>query len=111
MTGDKMKGVLENDVLQGCIEYLTIRGIYCWRNNTGAVKNGKRFIRFGFPGSSDIIGILPDGRFLAVECKREKGGVLSAMQKSFLSAIEKNNGVAIVANSVQKLAEELNKKL
>lgn len=105
------KGVKEDEVLHGCLEYLRLRGIFCFRNNSGAAKVGKRLIRFGLPGSSDIIGILPDGRFLAVECKREKGGVLSDLQKSFLSAIESNNSVAIVANSVEKLAEELNKIL
>lgn len=105
------KGMMEDEVLRGCLEYLKLKGIYCYRNNTGAAKIGKRFIRYGFPGSSDIIGILPDGRFLAVECKREKGGRLSDLQKEFLSAIEKNNGVPIVARSVQELQEELEKYL
>lgn len=101
-------GAEESAVLKGCLEYLRLRGIYCWRNNTGAVKNGNRFIRFGFPGSSDILGILPDGRFLAVECKRGKGGVVSELQKEFLHNIEENGGVAVVATSVEILAEKIN---
>ena len=100
----------ENIVLKQCLEYLQMKGIYCWRNNTGAVRNGRRFIRFGFPGSADILGILHDGRFLAVECKRGNGGVVSELQKDFLHNIEINGGVAIVANSVEKLKEELEKK-
>ena len=60
----------ESDVLRGCLDYLKMKNIFCYRNNSGATKVGSRFIRFGYKGSSDIIGILPDGRFLAVECKR-----------------------------------------
>lgn len=104
------KGVKEDVVLRSCLEWLRLNGIYSWRNNSGAVKVGRRFIRFGFPGSSDIIGILPGGRFLAVECKREKGGVLSDLQKDFLSNIEKNGGIAIVAHSVDELKEKLSEK-
>lgn len=64
----------EDVVLHQCLEYLKMKGIYCWRQNSGAVRIGKRFVRFtSINGVSDIIGILPDGRFLAIECKREQG--------------------------------------
>ena len=56
---------------------------------------------------SDILGILPDGRFLAVECKREKGGVVSPEQKEFLLNINANGGVGIVVHSVDELAKAL----
>lgn len=102
-------GMKENEVLRGCLEYLRANGIFCFRNNTGAVKIGRRFIRYGTPGSSDILGIMPDGRFLAVECKREKGGRLSELQKAFLTAIQINGGVSIVARSVDELKKELEK--
>ena len=91
-------------MLKSCLEYLDIRGIYHWRQNTGALKVGNRF---GMPGVSDILGILPGGRFLAVECKRPKGGVLSPCQKDFLGNIQRNGVVAIVAHSASELHEEL----
>ena len=100
-----MKGAKENSVLSSCLEYLQLKQIFCWRNNTGAVKIGRSFIRYGFVGSSDIIGILPDGRFLAVECKRENGGVLSEQQKIFLKKIQENKGIACVVHSVKELME------
>ena len=99
----KAKGQKENVVLSQCLDYLQIRGIMAWRNNTGALKVGRRFVRFGFPGSSDILGILPNGQFLAVECKREKGGKLSDKQVEFLSRIKENGGVAVCVNSVNEL--------
>ena len=45
---------------------------WCERQNTGAYKDGQRFIRYGWPGCSDSLGMLKDGRFLAVEVKAEK---------------------------------------
>ena len=93
----------ENVVLSQCLSYLQIRGIFAWRNNSGALKIGRRFIRFGLPGSSDILGILPNGQFLAVECKREKGGKLSDKQVEFLSRIKQNGGVAVCIHSVNEL--------
>ena len=39
------------------------------RNNTGAIQRGKRFFRFGKPGSSDIILFLPNGKTLFLEIK------------------------------------------
>lgn len=106
-----IKGQKENIVLQQCLIYLNCRGIFAFRNNTGALKIGKRFVRFGYPGSSDIIGILPDGRFLAVECKRENGGILSGKQVEFLSRIKENGGVALVVHSLNDLEKNINSLL
>ena len=65
-------------------------------------------MRFGLVGSSDIIGILPNGRFLAVECKKENGGVLSDKQKEFLTQIRLNGGFAVCVNSLFDLESKLN---
>lgn len=99
--------MLESDIQKQCLELLKLYNIYCWRQNTGAFKKGKSYIKFAFKGCSDILGICPDGRFLAVECKRTSGGILSDEQKEFLVNIKKNGGVAIIANSVERLKEEL----
>jgi hypothetical protein len=97
----------ENEVKRACLEYLTLQGIYAWINNTGALPVGdKRFIRFGLKGSSDIIGILPGGRFLAVECKSDAGR-LSDAQRNFLEAVKEHGGIAIVAHSPEDIARAL----
>mgnify|MGYP002860351187 CR=1 FL=1 len=101
------KGMKESAVLDQCLVYLKAKGLYVWRNNTGAVRVGRRFIRFGYVGSSDILGITKDGRFLAVECKREKGGVLSDAQKEFIAEINRNGGVAVCVHSVMELVQKL----
>jgi len=100
--------VPESEVLRQCIAYLYARRIFAWRNNTGAAKTEDgRFVRFGLPGASDILGILPGGKFLAVECKRSSGGKVSPQQQAFLDRIKKEGGVAIIATSVEDLIRRL----
>ena len=95
--------------MKDCIEYLQLRNIFVWRNNSGALKGGR--LRFGLKGSSDILGLLPNGRFLAVECKREKGGVVSEEQRKFLQTITENKGLAVCVNSVEQLKEIIEKNI
>ena len=93
-----------------CLSFLQQNGIFVWRQNSGAVRVGKRFVRFtSIKGVSDIIGLTSDGRFIAVECKRERGGVLSPEQKKFLESVKRNGGIGIVANSLDTLISELKK--
>ena len=93
----------ESHVLTSCLKYLTTRGIYHWRNSTGAVRIAPgRFIRFGKVGSSDIIGCLPDGRFLAVECKAPRGR-LAPEQSAFLEKIRGLGGVAAMVRGWKEL--------
>jgi len=93
----------EGAVVQACLEYLGIYGAFVWRNNTGSLKDKiNRPVFFGKPGSSDILGLLPGGRFIAVECKSKKGK-LSENQKDFLAEVERLGGLAIVARSVDDI--------
>ncbi len=99
----------EHQIQSACLEYLAVCPAVAWaeRMNTGAVKipvpGGKdRFIRYGFPGLSDIIGQLKDGRFLAVEVKRYDGR-LSEAQEAFLRQVATHGGVAGVVRSVESL--------
>lgn len=98
----------EDAVLTQCLTYLLIQGFFVWRNNTGALYNkAGRLIRFGYAGSADILGILHNGRFLAVECKRENGGVLSDKQRIFGERITRDGGLYLVVHSVGDLQRQL----
>lgn len=80
---------------------LSDAGAIVWRNNTGVLPDKRGIpVRFGLcPGSSDLIGICPDGRFLAIEVKTPKGKATEA-QERFISAVRATGGRAGVARSV-----------
>lgn len=71
---------------------------WCERQNSGAIKSGDRFIRFGWRGCSDVLGQLKDGRFLACEVKA-KAGRLRPEQAGFLERVRLFGGVGIVARN------------
>ena len=101
------KDTPESQVLDGCLRYLEARRIFHWRNNTGAVQIAPgRFMRFGKKGSSDILGVLPGGRFLCIECK-SKGGKLSPEQKQFLADVQELGGFTLVVRGWWELDEAL----
>jgi hypothetical protein len=102
--------IRESEIVKAILEYLKLKGIYCFRNNTGAFKSvykGKqRFHRYGEVGSSDIIGITKKGLFLAIEVKRP-GGKPTDKQIEFMGHINRNGGIAFVAYSVDDVEKTL----
>jgi hypothetical protein len=101
--------MLEKDVLRLCMDYLRANRVFCWRaNQIPAPLAGGGFRRFsGMRGVSDIIGILPGGRFLAVEIKRSSGGKLSEDQEEFLDTVNEIGGVGLVVRSIEELQKDL----
>jgi len=97
----------EGDVVAAVLKVCEAYGVFAWRNNTGALRTEKRFVRFGKKGSADILGILPGGRFLAIECKSRSGHV-TPEQHDFLARVEREGGLAIV---VKDTIDELVKVL
>ena len=81
---------------------------WCERMNSGAVKIGSRFVRFGWKGCPDVLGQLKDGRLLGVEVKAAKGK-LRPEQTVFLERIRAAGGVAFMARDCRDVMRELNK--
>ena len=81
---------------------------WCERMNSGAVKIGSRFVRFGWKGCPDVIGQLKDGRLLGVEVKSAKGK-LRPEQTLFLDRIRCAGGVAFMARDCLDVIRELGK--
>jgi hypothetical protein len=97
----------ENRVKAEVLKYLKLRRIKAWSNPSGAVRiRPGKFMHFGLKGSADILGCLPDGRFLAVEVKAERGR-LSPEQRQFLEEIGGLGGLAIVARSYRDIEAAL----
>lgn len=105
----------ETDLVRACLDYLKLRGVFAWRQNSGGMpatyKGKKRFVKFhSARGCSDILGILPpNGRLLAVECKMP-GNKTTELQNAFLKTVEALGGVSIVARSIDDLMPLFNKE-
>lgn len=100
------KKISETKTNQQYVDYLTKIGCFVWRNNTGMLKSGGRFVRFGKNGSGDIIGITPSGRFLSVENK-SNGEPISKAQIDFAFNVKLNGGLALFVKSLDDLMQQI----
>ncbi len=79
---------------------------WCERMNSGAIRVGNRFVKFGFVGCPDVLGQLRDGRLLGVEVKAPRGR-LSPEQAVMLERINTAGGLAFVARDCRDVHREL----
>ena len=94
----------ENKIQKEILQTVQKMGLaFIWRNNQIPVK-GRRFV--GLKGVPDLIGILPCGTFIGIEVKTPKGK-LTRCQEQFRDDCMKNNGLYIVARSVNDVLEKL----
>jgi hypothetical protein len=76
-----------------------------WRNETGMTRHENGFVRYGLcPGSADVIGVGPGGRFLALEVKKP-GGRLTEKQQQFLDLVRRYGGIAGSVTSADEALE------
>ena len=80
---------------------------WCERMNSGVAKVGSRYIRFGWTGCSDLLGMMRDGRILAVEVKSPSGKLRPA-QAVFLERVTAAGGVGFMARDLRDVHRELN---
>ena len=83
------------ELVKASVYWLNLHGVYCWPNNTGAAYRNGRPIQYGKTGSTDIMGILNEGRFFGCEVKTGKA-VLTKEQKEFKSDIISRNGLWVL---------------
>ena len=96
--------------------WLRSKKVFAWKNVTGGFYDSKikRFRKqvspFAINGASDILGILPGGRFLAIECK-SKYGKATPDQLMFIERINFHGGCAFVAKSLEDVQQALEEVL
>jgi hypothetical protein len=100
---------MESDLYGPILLALSRAGARVFRNNVGQARyKGGHVVRYGLaPGSADLIGWTPDGRFLALEVKTPRGR-LSAQQAAFLDAVRAAGGVAACVRSADEALAALN---
>lgn len=106
-----MKDGKETALVKQLLDYLALRRVFAWRQNAGALsgehKGKAYYVRFtSIRGVSDILGVLDDGRFLAVEAKVRPNRA-TPEQQAFLDAVASRGGVAVLAYSLDDLVRAL----
>ena len=98
-----------NELVRACEQYLKMKGIFHYRNNSGAMvseyKGKQRFMRFGAVGSPDIVAVI-NGQYVGIECKMGKGRQ-SSNQKEFEQNLLKAGGAYWLIRDVQELIIKL----
>jgi VRR-NUC domain len=98
----------ESDVQRQVLDYLTLKHIFHYRNNSGAfTRSDGHFYRFGTLGSPDIICVV-NGQYVGIEVKAPKGKQ-SDHQKEFQKNLENAGGKYILAYSLDDVITTLTK--
>lgn len=101
------KGMKEANVKALIMMALSDAGCLIFRNNVGCLPDRTgRPVRYGVGGNggSDLIGIAPDGKFLAIEVKTALGQPTDA-QLRFIQAVQRQGGRAGIARSAAEAVE------
>ncbi len=86
--------MLEKGITNAILRYLgTLSGCYRWKQHGGP---------YGCAGLPDIICCM-NGRFVAFEVKRPKGGRLTKLQEVAIGKIRDAGGVAAVVTSLDEV--------
>jgi len=111
----------ESQVQNQILQYLISMGYFVWRNNNTPIfdpvrKRYRAMPKFSRKGVPDILGLLPGGRFLAIEVKKpvknprsfEKlHNLASQDQKLFINQVNDLGGLAFVADSLEVVKRQL----
>ena len=108
-----VKPLFEKDIKRDIVRYLKIQGAFVWVNVSAGIWDPKKgFFRkqngYGMlNGVSDILGIYK-GLFIAIEVKR-KPNKATQEQEFFLSEVNRNGGVGMVAYCLEDVIERFSK--
>lgn len=100
--------IKESDLLAFTLQSLQLAGIVHWRVNNapGLFNRGGKvmFKKSPLKGFPDVGGIMPNGRFFAIELKVPKGK-LSPEQEKWITQINHTGGMAVVLRDPESILE------
>ncbi|HUT56499.1 MAG TPA: VRR-NUC domain-containing protein [Phycisphaerae bacterium] len=103
----RRRGKPERAVQKAVLLWLRARGALVAVTDAGAAYRAGAFFGDAIPaGWPDVTGLLPDGRFIGVECKAPNGRQ-SPAQKAMEQEIRRRNGVYILARGVEDVQSEI----
>jgi penicillin-binding protein-related factor A (putative recombinase) len=102
----RLEAPTEKMIEKSILDWLAFKRVgHFWKNNSVGVFDPikKTYRKSNSPhaekGSSDILGCM-QGRFVAIEVKRNTKSALSDNQKMFIKNIIRTGGIAFVATSI-----------
>lgn len=107
-----MDKLTEKDVLKSITDFFALfKYIKVWRNNSGIAQvkgkgNLDYWLKLAPKGTPDLIGYLPDGKFIGIEVKKP-GGEVSREQQDFLDDLNNKGGLGFVAYSLDDVVDTL----
>jgi len=99
-------GSRENQLKQQVLALCGRLDIPATRHQSGELRVGARRVILGDAGWPDIVGVLPDGRFLAIETKTPTGRVEDT-QVETLTRLHDCRAVVIIGDDFDEIAREL----
>lgn len=109
-----LKDIPESAIVQQVKTVIKVTGLKLQRINTGCFQIGegrnRRYVKTAEAGTCDFEGYDNIGRFVAIECKRPVGGLLSPAQKERIADINQKGGVAFVAHSGEEALKQLQER-
>lgn len=102
----------EKEIENTILHWLAMNKYFAWKNqSTGIFDPVRKCYRrsrnpFHIRGVADILGLMPDGRLLAIEVK-SKRGVVSLEQKEFVKRVAEAGGIALIARSLDDVINAL----
>ena len=94
--------MLEKEIQKAVLQYLELKRLCYWRNNTGAMvaeyKGKKRFVQFGKKGSADIF-VVKNGNIFGLEIKT-LSGKQSEWQEVWQKEFQNAGGIYILCRSI-----------
>jgi len=91
----------ESHIQRSVLDYLSLKNIFHYRQNTGAFKRDDHFYQFGTKGSPDVVCVI-NGQYVGIECKSSTGKQ-SDSQKDFQEQLEKAGGKYLIVRSLEDL--------
>lgn len=94
----------ESELLSFAITCLKQSGLVWWRVANGPIKHGGINKKSPIKGFPDLAGVMPNGKFFAIELKTDKGK-LSPEQTDWITKLNMSGAMAIVLRSKDEIRE------
>lgn len=101
----KRAPLAERDTQKQILDWLSRKGIFHYRQNTGGAKLKGFYVKFGKPGAPDIVAVIK-GVFVGIEVKKV-GESQSEKQVTFEQNITLAGGRYILAYSLEDVTRVL----